>query len=358
MENIKISAMEFDSIVPVDDLCMAAGLICLSQKRALRHYVFDNGRELTVNTARNEWAIKNPDEFGSASSLAEKIGLVENDSFSKAIEVVEALYTERDSIPATFGYMPISRPTWDFTDTCHPKNPELGRLMTRYGLSMDNVKFHTLEGSLPHVKSQKPERVLAMSVGENRESFMAFNGQVFRQIGEAGMSTVGQRRKDQTCMVYENPLDFLTLMESVIRNNVYPIMARRYHIILNGKRGLAEACEYLRSNPDFLEVRCFMPQNEFGRTAFAAINDAVKGTAVDRSDLFHGFGSLFEKYRPKVPESYRKWEVSQVKKESKVDVSETKNVGQKEMTPKIKKRLSSGVEKSAIIDRKEGGLKL
>ena len=182
MENTKISAVEFDSIVPVDDLCMATGLICLSQKRALRHYAFDDGRELTVNTARNEWAMKNPDKFGSASSLAEKLGIVENGSFSKAMEVVEALYTELNSIPPTFGYMPISRPTWDFTDTCHPKSRELGRLMNRYGLSMDNVKFHTLEGSLPHIKSQKPERVLAMSVGESRESFMAFNGQVFLSL--------------------------------------------------------------------------------------------------------------------------------------------------------------------------------
>ena len=355
MENTKISAVEFDSIIPVDDLCMATGLICLSQKRALRHYAFSNGRELTVNTARNEWAIKNPDEFGSASSLAEKLGHVENGSFSKAMEVVEALYSERDSIPATFGYTALSRPIWDFTDTCHPKNRELGRLVTRYGLSMDNVKFHTLEGSLPHVKSQKPERVLAMSVGEDRESFMAFNGLVFRQIGDDGISTVGQRRKDQTCMVYENQLDFLTLMESVIRNNVYPIMARRYHIILNGKRGLAEACEYLKSNPDFLEVRCFMPQNEFGQTAFAAINDAVKGTAVDRSELFQGFRSLFEKYRPKVPESYRKWKAAQVKK---VEVSQTKNVGQKEASRKVENQTSRVVERSAVIDRQKGGFKL
>lgn len=355
MENTKISAMEFDSIVPVDDLCMATGLICLSLKRALRHYAFSDGRELTVNTVRNEWAMKNPDEFGSASSLAEKLGLVENGSFSKAIEVVEALYSERDSIPATFGYTALSRPIWDFTDTCHPKNWELGRLVTRYGLSMDNVKFHTLEGSLPHVKSLKPERVLAMSVGEDSESFMAFNGHVFRQIGEAGMSIVGQRRKDQTCMVYENLLDFLTLMESVIRNNVYPIMARRYHIILNGKRGLAEVCEYLKSNPDFLEVRCFIPQNEFGQTAFAAINDAVKGTAVDRSELFQGFGSLFEKYRPKVPESYRKWKAAQVKK---VEVSQTKNVRQKEAPQKVENQNSQVVERSAVIDRQKGGFKL
>lgn len=358
MENTKISAMEFDSIVPVDDLCMAIGLVCNSQRRALRHYALTDGRELTVNTARNEWAMKNPDEFGSASSLALKLGLVENGAFSKAMEVVDSLYTEREKIPATFGYTAFSRPTWDFTDTCHPKDRELGRLITRYSLSMDNVKFHTLEGLLPNVKSQKPERVLAMSVGENRDSFMAFNGQMFRQIGDAGISTMGQRRKDQICMVYENPLDFLTLMESVIRNEVYPIMAHRYHIILNGKRGLTEACGYLKSNPDFLEVRCFMPKNKFGQTAFAAINDAVKGTAIDRSDLFHGFDSLFEKYRPKVPESYRKWKASQVKEENKVDVSDTVNVRQKGVKPNGGKRSLLGVEKSAVIDRKEGGLKL
>ena len=257
--------------------------------------------------------------------------------------------------PATFGYTTLSRPIRDFMDTCHPKNRELGRLVTRYGISMDNVKFHTLEGSLPHVKSQKPERVLAMSVGENRESLMAFNGHVFRQIGDDGISTVVQRRKSQTCMVYENMLDFLTLMELVVRNNVYPIMARRHHIILNGKRGLVEACEYLKSNPDFLEVRCFMPQNEFGQTAFAAINDAVKGTAVDRSELFQGFCSLFEKYRPKVPESYRKWKAAQVKK---VEVSQTKNVGQKVAPQKVKNQTSRLVEKSAVIDRQKGGFKI
>lgn len=361
MEKTKITAMEFDSIVLVDDLCMAFGLVCTSQRRALRHYVLTDGRELTVNTARNEWAMKNPDCFGNASQLAQKLGLTtltEGDNFGKTFYLVEKLYSEREKIPATFGHTAFSRPSWDFTDTCHPKDRELGRLITRYGLSMDNVKFHTLEGSLPNVKSQKPERILAMSVGEDRDSFMAFNGQMFRQIGDAGISTVGQRRKDQICMVYENPLDFLTLMESVIRNEVYPIMARRYHIILNGKRGLTEACEYLKSNPDFLEVRCFMPKNKFGQMAFAAINDAVKGTAIDRSDLFHGFDSLFEKYRPKVPESYRKWKASQVKEENKVDVSDTVNVRQKGVKPNDGKRPLLGGEKSAVIDRKEGGLKL
>ena len=350
----KITSMEFDSIVPVDDLCMTVGLVCSSQKKALRHYDFGDGRELTVNTARNEWAMKNPDCYGSASQLAERLGLANNGDFSKAFALVEQLYAEREKIPAIFSYTAISRPVWDFTDTCHPKDRELGRMMTRYGLSMDTVKLYTLEGSLPLVKGGKRERVLAMPVGEEADCFMAFNGKMFRQIGESGISTIGQRRKDQICMVYENPLDFLTLMESATRNGVYPLMARRYHIIINGKRGLAEACEYLKANPDFLEVRCFMPENEFGIKAFAAINDAVKGTAIDRTDMYRGFGSLFAKHLPKVPETYRKWKSMRIEVEEKA----TRNVRQEPPKPRLDITPLLGGEKKAIIDRETGGLKL
>ena len=351
---LKISAMEFNSIVPVDDLCMAIGLVCSSQRRVLRHYVLPDGRELTVNSARNEWAMKNPDCYGNASQLAQKLGLTtltEGDNFGKAFSLVEKLYAYREKIPATFSYSPVSRPIWDFTETCHPKDIELGKRMTRFGLSMDIVGLYTLEGSMPQVKGGKSERVLAMSVGEDKESFIAFNGQVFRQIGEPGMTTFGSRRKDQICMVYENPLDFLALMEQVERNGVHAVMSRRYRIILNGKRGLREACDYLKANPDFMEVRTFMPRTESGDKCFSAINDAVKGTAIDRSNLFQGHLSLFDKYRPKVPESYRKWKAAQ---EMNAVVSETKSVRQKVEKPKPAIKPSLGGEKSAVIDRKEG----
>ncbi len=99
----KFTPMEFDSIVPVDDLCMAAGLVCISQRKNLRHYDLGNGKELTVNNARNEWAMKNPDCYGSASQLAVKLGLADNSDFSKAFAEVEKLYTERETTSATFG---------------------------------------------------------------------------------------------------------------------------------------------------------------------------------------------------------------------------------------------------------------
>ena len=39
-----MNTKEFDFIVPVDDLCMAVGLVCTSQKRSLHHYTFGDGR--------------------------------------------------------------------------------------------------------------------------------------------------------------------------------------------------------------------------------------------------------------------------------------------------------------------------
>ncbi len=159
-------------------------------------------------------------------------------------------------------------------------------------------------------------------------------------------------------MELENPEDFLALMEAVTRNGVYPLMARRYHIILNGKRGLFKACEYLKANPDFLEVRCFMPETEFGRTALAAINDAVKGTAIDRNDMYRGASSLFGKHLPKVPEAYRKWKALHTEQSMAIEEDKSRNVRQEQLKPKLDITPLLGGEKSAVIDRETGGLKL
>lgn len=347
--------MEFDSIIPVDDVCMAIGLVCRSQRRALRHYLLPDGGELTVNSARNEWTIKNPDSFGTASDLARKSDIADDDDLSKAMKMVEQLYQERENMPSQFPYSPISRPAWDFTDTCHPEDKTIGSMITRFGLSMNTVRLFSLEGSLPKAKGKGSERVIAFRCGEDSDNFIAFNGKSFRQIGEPGMTVFGERRKDQVCMVYENPFDFMALMESVERNSVYPVMARRYHIILNGRKGIRAACEYLKANPDFLEVRCFMPATEVGARLFAAINDAVKGTAVNRSDLYRGNGSLLGRYAPKVPESYRKWREAQRVQSLKAD---ERIVRQSEPKPKVTHIPTIGEKKSAIIDRKDGGLKL
>lgn len=347
--------MEFDSIIPADDVCMAIGLVCQSQRRALRHYLLPDGGELTVNTARNEWAIKNPDSFGSASDLARKFGIAYGEDFSKAMKMVEQLYQERENMSSQFPYSPISRPVWDFTDTCHPKDTTIGSMITRLGLSMNTVRLFSLEGSLPKTKGNGSERVIAFRCGEDADNFIAFNGKSFRQIGEPGMTVFGERRKDQVCMVYENPLDFMALMESVERNGVYPVMARRYHIILNSRKGIREACEYLKVNPDFLEVRCFMPVTEAGARLFSAINDAIKGTAINRSDLYRGNVSLLGRYAPKVPDSYRKWKEAQRVQSVKTD---ERIVRQSESKPRVAHAPMLGEKKSAVIDRKDGGLKL
>lgn len=188
--------MEFDSIIPTDDICMAIGFVCQSQRRALRHYLLPDGGELTVNTARNEWAIKNPDSFGSASDLARKFDIADGDDFSRSMQMVEKLYLERENLPSQFPYSPISRPAWDFTDTCHPKDTTIGIMTTRIGLSMNTIRLFSLEGSLPKSKGKGSERVIAFRCGEDSDNFIAFNGKSFRQIGEPGMTVFGERRKD------------------------------------------------------------------------------------------------------------------------------------------------------------------
>jgi len=75
-----------------------------------------------------------------------------------------------------------------------------------------------------------------------------------------------------------------------------------------------------------------MSATEAGTRLFAAINDAVKGTAINRSDLHCGNGSLLGRYAPKVQKSYRKWKekhrVQSVKTDERI-------VRQSEPKPKV-----------------------
>lgn len=351
-----ISTREFDSIVPVDDLCIAVGLVCTSQRRALRHYALPGSRELTVNTARNEWAMKNPDCYGTASQLAEQFGLAENGDFFATIQLMDILYLRRTDAPSMYPTAALSVPVSGFTRDKNIATSELDVRMTQFGISQKTLTRYAEEGSIPKLKGRGQERVLALPVGEH--GYIGFNGNCYRRIGDGGMTSFGERRKNQICMVYENLLDFLALMEQVERNGVHLSMSRHYHIILNGKWGLREACEYLKANPDFLNVRCFMPENESGNKAFAAINDAVKGTAVDRSEMYRGFGSLLGRYLPKVPEAYRKWKASLVAQRTRVEESGKRAVRQEQPETGIDITPLLGGEKKAVIDHNTGGLKL
>lgn len=250
----------------------------------------------------------------------------------------------------------LSVPMSGFAREKNIATSDLDFLMTQLGISLKTTRRYAEEGSVPKPKGREKERVLALPAGEH--GYFGFSGHCYRRIGDSGMTTFGERRKNQICMVYENSLDFLALMEQVERNGVHPSMARRYHIILNGKWGLREACEYLRANPDFLDVRCFMPETEIGNKAYAAINDAVKGTAVDRSEMYRGFGSLLGRYLPKVPEAYRNWKASLVAQGTRIEESEKRDVRQEQPEKGIDITPLLGGEKKAVIDRETGGLKL
>lgn len=339
---VKITPEEFDSIVPVDDLCMAVGMVCRSQNRALRLYEF-KGMDVTVNTARNEWVCHELDAYGRASDMDRAFNLHGEGDLWDTMKKVIKLYEERLKLPVKFTTALLSTPIFKFKLSFHDgadnSKETLSLLLSRMGLSEKVIAKYAYRGFIPDTKKGKEMPVLAFRPDSENVGFMAFSGKVFHRVGDPGMTVYGSRSKDQICMVYENALDFLSMMESVERNGVAPLIKDRFHIILNGKLGLKDACEYLKSNPDFMEVRCYMPGSDHGKSLFDSLNEACRGTAVNRSDMCRGMGSLFGRFHPKVQQNFIEW----LKKKTATE-SETPAIEEPKKAPKASKNVGHSIK--------------
>lgn len=356
MKNDFISAQEFDSIVPVDDLCMAVGMNCTSQLKALRHYQYGQ-LEYTVNTARNEWRCPETQHYGIASDLAIALGISGCEDLSPAMEHVAKLYSERERLKATYQETVFSTGLSGFKAS-EELNSSLSLQLTRMGFSKSVVDKYTTPGMVPNLRRKQDDAVIAFRPDANQETFLAFTGNVYHRIGELGMTSYGSRAKNQICMVYENPLDFLALMEANARNGVGMLMDRRYHIILNGRHGLKEACEFLKANPDFLEVRCFMPDSDYGKTLFNKVNDSVKGTALDLSNMYGGEESLFASRCPRVPDAYKEWVEKRSRQEYRLYEESKVNVRQTEIANVGQAKEKKSAIRNPLKEQNQGGMKL
>lgn len=118
---------------------------------------------------------------------------------------------------------------------------------------------------------------------------------------DGGISTFGEFKKNQYLYVYDNPLDYLVMMEKWHRNRVENAFGSAYHLILNGRQNIGDARQFIKDNPDFLSVKTFFPDTPDGRQMFAEIDDASKGTSVNCSYIFKGFESLIDQMRMRVP---------------------------------------------------------
>lgn len=351
----QLSAAEFDATVSVNDLCMAFGLIFTYQKKSLKHFIIPTGDEMVVNTLRNELRIPAQNETDTSSGLAKAMRLVDGDDFSPALELIDNFYKSIESNPVSFPYSVISSPVHHLTDNTRIQDRDLTLMMNRIGISKNIVDFYGIEGALPNIPGEGHRRVLVFPVNNECESYLAFDGKSWRQIGEAGMSTFHDRRKDQVCMVYENILDFLAMMETVTKNGVAPILRNRFHLVTNDERGLEAACQYLKSNPDFLEVKCLLSGTPEGRKIFRAIHEATKGTAIDRKDLLGEYPSMVAKCQPKRPQN---WQTILIPEEPIIKNEISNDVSQQQAEKKLKELVNQREMKTTVYNSKSGGLKM
>lgn len=355
-----ITPEEFESLVPVDDLCMALGMVCAYQIQGVRHYYTPDRDEITVNVPRNQWCMKSPNIYGSASQLWSHLRGALNAGLDVAASMMETFYKERENTPKVFPYMFLRGFPEDFIPTKTP-DYELMKTLTRLGLTAAVVREFCTFGTLPKITAPgERESVIAFTKDFRNGPFITFNGHNYRTVGDWGISTYGNRRRDQICMVYENPLDFLAIMQSVEQRGFRALQAHNFHLIINGENGVKAACEYLHANPDFIDVRCLMPNIKEGRTFFEKINEAVKGTAVVAMEFDGESVSLLGKHMPAVPQKWLKRILPPIHPKKDSGKTKSPNVGQnvKETKPLQRPEIKTHFPRNGVIDMKTGSIKL
>lgn len=350
-----LSKSDFDATVSASDLCIAFGLIFKYQKKALRHYSLPDGKDLVVNIHRNQYCVPETKETGFSSDLAKDMKLINGDDFLPALQILDNYYKAIETNPLSFPYSVVSSPVYSLTDFSRVQDYNLIRLMNQMGISKNILDFYGREANLLNIQHDGSKRVLTFSVSSEDEGYIAFDGKSWRQVGEAGMSTFHERRKDQVCMIYENIFDFLAMMEMVTKNGVAPILRSRFHLVTNGDKGLEAACHYLKSNPDFLEVKCLLSDRAESRKIYCAINEAVKGLAIDRKDLLVGFPSMVAKCQPKRPQN---WQIILLPPEPGIKNEISHEVTHQQSEKKLQEMVNQREMKTAVYNSKSGGLKI
>lgn len=282
----------------------------LAQRGSIRYYgslIWKDRKTLpfAVNVDRNQWICPETKQVGQLSSLLMVImPSVRQDL--KGGEYLERLerhmtdyYLERMESPRSFPVVPLRY--GKLNARLVKRNAIYGR-MARYGLSALTVSNYCSGIVIKSPKTGAEEPMLAFPC-DNKEYYL-FDGKVFRPLDGPSLTTFGEKRKDQTCYVYENPMDFLALMEFQHRNHVDCIHRDDYHVIVNGKQNEEQACQFLKENADFKEIYSFMPKNEDVQKMLKKLNDACKGTIIDWSSLYMGYGSLSDKLRRQIPKEH------------------------------------------------------
>lgn len=196
-----------------------------------------------------------------------------------------------------------------------------------------------------------------------------WNGTKFQLHGKKGITLCGTDNEEygNTCYVYDNPFDFLALMEERHKNGADKLMSEGLHLIINGDGNLKEALDYLHKRCDFGDVVCLLPNTDHGRELFRKVSDATRGTAVDRSDLFAPHASLYDKTigrKPVLKQGY--CTVAEMKKKLEQEALKNVHLGPQQkmivaspLEPPVKEKLTAVVREqkekatNALRERKK-----
>lgn len=340
----------------------------MEQLGPIRYYreLVQKDREITsftVNVDRNQWLNPETGRTGQLSSLLDIILTGDLQELNNREEIGRHLliyYLKRMESPRSFPVVPLR---YGRLNTMLVNRNAIYDKMARYGLSYLTVNNYCSEIVIKNHKTGAEELMLAFPC-DNKEYYL-FDGKVFRPLEDSSMTTFGEKRKDQTCYVYENPMDFLAMAEYQHRNHADCFHRRDYHVIVNGSQNVEQACQFLKENSDFREVLAFMPNNEDGNNMLKKLNVSCKGTIVDWSSLYKGYGSLSDKLRCRIPKEM----LNEVKKLKETILRNAHIVAREQQGQKLKENPTTEVKKSdketlygptqtIILKGKKSGIKI
>lgn len=309
-----VSRSEMNKI-PISDFLAAMKFPFYEQVQSLRHYreeLCDTGfmAEFTVNMARNEWISRKDGVHGQLTDL---IGYLHakpdgyDGNYREYMKLTLDAFQELETLPGSFPATTV-RLGRLHTALTERIDSSVYALMTRQGISKRVIDRYCKQVEVKDGRKSKERSLLAFPA--DNDNWYLFRGSSWMPYDESDITTIGEFRKNQSCFVYDSPSDFLAMMEMWHRNRVTLSFGSTYHLIINGRQNIRKAQQFIRDNPDFLSVKTFFPNTADGRQLFKDINDACKGTAVNRSDIFKGQDSLAAQMRMHVPSDiYEKYAV-------------------------------------------------
>lgn len=311
------------SKLPISDVLDSLNISFLEQIGSVRYYTFNendqlNVKMLAVNTKRNQWIDKDTGRTGQLRLMLKEIGHSLTFKENNISKHMQDFYEAQIHSSQFFPTVPIRH--GKLNTMLVNRNAAYGK-MAKLGLSGVTLSNYCSEMLIIDKATGKEDVQIAFPC-DNHE-FYLFNGSTLRPLDDPSITTFGTKRKGQNCYIYENALDFLAMSEIQHRNRADYFHKKDYHLIINGRQNLEQACRFIHDNPDFQEVFSFMPINEDGKEIYKELNKTIKGTLIDCSKLYDGNASLIGKIQLHVPSwfvnEYKKIQREKIHKEEKID---------------------------------------